>query len=84
MVAETIAPAILPPAMDVNVIDDCTVEGTKVRKARPRASCVPYQGRCNSPIPMRGNSTKVQAKIVPWSRQCFKPAQASAEDRRAP
>ena len=84
VVAETMAPAILPPAMDVNVIDDCTVDGTSVRKASPSARPGEYQGRCSRPRPMIGNTTKVQAKIVRCSRQCFRPAHASAVDRRAP
>lgn len=30
-----IAAGTLPRAMDVNAIDDCTVEGTSVRKSSP-------------------------------------------------
>lgn len=34
-VAETMAAGMLPPARDVNVIDDCTVDGTRHRKISP-------------------------------------------------
>ena len=33
--ALTIAPGTLPRAIEVNAIDDCTVDGTSVRYSRP-------------------------------------------------
>ena len=83
--ALTIAPATLPPAIEVNAMDACTVEGTSVRKRIPRYSPSPSTNlRGKSAIPKSGKITKVQVRRRACSRQCLSPAIASAVERRAP
>ena len=67
-------------------MDDCTVEGTRHRYAKPSASDGPSSpsGSARMPRAMSGKSMKVIPRISRCSFQCRRPAHASASDRRAP
>ena len=83
--ALTIAAATLPPAIEVNAIDACTVEGTKVKNRMPIYSPSPSTKRSGeSAKPTSGNSTNVQLRIIRCRRQWIRPRIASAVERRAP
>ena len=88
MDAAQTAPATLPPAIDVNAIDDCTVEGNKVINNMPLASigspsCVRFIA-CDKPNPNSGNSAKVIASVAVCSRQFAAPAMIASRDSLAP
>ena len=85
-VAATMAAGMLPPASEVNVIDDCTVDGTRHRKIKPIfiALEIHPSGMASSGVASSGYITKVIARIVRWSFQCLMPATVSSVERRAP
>src|ERR1700677_786532 len=71
-VAEQTAAGMLPRALDVRAIDDCTVDGSAQRNKTPR-----YNGPGNRfgnaairPRPSIGNKMKVAAPEAACSRQC--------------
>src|SRR5208337_1358655 len=80
------AAATLPPAIEVNAIEVCTVEGRAQRKIRPStiggANKAEASGR--SARPASGNRTKVAVKITRCSRQCEAPATTAPRESRAP
>ena len=80
------AAATLPPAIEVNAIEDCTVEGRVHRNSKPStiggANKAEASGR--SARPASGNRTKVVAKITRCSRQCEAAATIAARDSRTP
>src|SRR5271163_5254553 len=80
------AAATLPPAIEVNAIEDCTVDGRVHRNIRPSTigagNSAEAAGR--SARPKSGKSTKVAAKTTRCSRQCETAATTAARDRRAP
>ena len=81
------AAATLPRAIEVNAIDDCTVEGRAHRKRIPTInSGVSSQlGDSHSmPSPSSGNATKVQASTSRCRRQWVRPAMIASRGRRAP
>ncbi len=80
------AAAVLPRAMVVKAIEDCTVDGSRQRNSTPWYSCgVSTSGTSSrAATPSSGNSTKVEANTVPCSRHCFSPSTASRVDNRAP
>ncbi|GEM_PF-3028276 len=86
VVAETIAPGTLPWAIEVKLIEDCTVEGTRVSQSSPRYSTGEMaQGvSTRRAMPTSGNTTKVQARIVRCSRQCCSPWRVSRGSSLAP
>ena len=83
--ALTMAPATFPRATEVNATEDCTVDGTRVRYKIPRyisGERTAVAGR--RAMPISGNTTKVNARIIRCSRQCLMPVSASFVERRAP
>ena len=68
------AAATLPRAMAVKAIEDCTVEGSKVRNSMPAAAGPPRNGSAASPRPKTGNRMKVTASTARCSRQCRTPS----------
>ena len=80
------AAATLPPAMEVNATEACTVDGSVHRNIRP--STIGGERACEaiirSPKPASGNSAKVVAKTNKCSRQCNAPAKIAERDSRAP
>lgn len=81
-----IAAATLPRAIEVNAIEDCTVEGSTARNRTPAASCPGStdDGSSVTARPSSGNSTNVEASTTECSRQCRRPSRASCVDSRAP
>jgi len=86
VVAATMAPAMLPWAIEVKLIDDCTVEGTRHNHMTPvwRAGVSAQGTRTLSARPMRGKAMKVNAMMSPCIRQFFRPSRVSEGCRRAP
>src|SRR5882757_11446443 len=80
------AAATFPLAMDVNAIDDCTVDGRQHKNITPaHRSGVNTSGTsARESKPSNGKTRKVKASITPCSRQCRNPANASWVDNRAP
>ena len=58
------APATFPFAIDVNAIEDCTVEGKKHINKKPQYNCCPRSGSKTglAKSPITGKITKVKAK----------------------
>ena len=66
------APATLPPATEVNAIEDCTVDGKKHKNKKPKYSASPKSG-CKIGFdskPNNGNAINVKAKTKLCKRQC--------------
>ena len=84
--ALTIAAGTLPRAIEVNAIDDCTVDGTRHRNSTPVYSPgVSTDGTSTRAArPSSGKTTNVAASTSRCSRQCRSPCQASVGDSRAP
>ena len=84
--AETTAALTCPRAIATKVIEDCTVDGTSVRKRKPAASGSPSTGvSAHLPrSPRAGNSRNVAASTTECNRQCFTPASSSRGSNRAP
>src|SRR5271167_49885 len=80
------AAATLPPAIEVNATEACTVEGRVHRNIRPSTICGANRAEASdrSARPASGNRTKLAAKITRCSRQCEAPATMAARDSRAP
>ena len=85
-VAATIAAATLPPASEVKVIDDCTVEGTRHRKMSPTRMGAESteSGTASRGRARRGKTTNVVPRMARWSRQFLRPERVSAADSLAP
>ncbi|MNQ98724.1 hypothetical protein D3C85_1144290 [compost metagenome] len=85
-VAAQMAPGTLPRAMDVNAIDDCTVDDKVQTNSTPSHSDgVKRSGNsARSASPSTGNRMKVQARISACSRTSFTPATMASVERRAP
>ncbi len=85
-VAATTAAPTLPCAIEVNAIDDCTVDGSAQTKRRPSQSA--FGTACGSAArissPSKGNRPKVAARITRWRRQWAAPVISEARERRAP
>ncbi len=84
--AETTAALTWPRAIATNVMDDWTVDGTRVRNRKPVANPAPSTG-VSAHLPTRpssGNRTNVAANTTECSRQCVRPATSSRGSRRAP
>ena len=83
--ALTMAPATFPRATEVNATEDCTVDGTRVRYKMPRYMSDERNAVVGRrAMPISGNTTKVNARIIRCSRQCLSPVSASFVERRAP
>jgi hypothetical protein len=80
------AAAMLPPAIEVNAIEDCTVEGRAHRNIRPTTIGGANRAEASglSARPASGNRTKVAAKITRCSRQCETAETIAARDRGTP
>lgn len=76
----------LPCAIEVNAIEDCTVDGNVHRKRMPSASCVPTMPVTSDrvSVPSSGNSTKVHASTSRCRRQLVRPAITASRDSLAP
>src|SRR3546814_15440344 len=63
------AAATLPPAIDVNAIDDCTVDGIKQRSTTPtmRGDGRAPERKWEIPTPRTGNSANVDNSTAIWS-----------------
>jgi hypothetical protein len=84
--ALTIAAGTLPWAIEVNAIDDCTVDATRVRNNTPvyRSGVNTDGTRMRAASPRSGKATNVAASTSRCSRQCRSPCMASVGDSRAP
>ena len=80
------AAGTLPRAIEVNAIDDCTVDGSVHRNSRPSASCVPTMADASGirPTPSRGNMANVHRNTSRCRRQCVTPAMIASRDSLAP
>ena len=85
-VAAHSAAATLPRAMEVNAIEDCTVDGSRHSISSP-----PQSGGVSSPgaiarivSPSIGNTRNVLPSTTACSRQCRAPASAAWGANRAP
>lgn len=80
------AAGTLPRAIDLNAIDDCTVDGSSDRNVSPVTSPPSRCPFANAamPSPTIGKTTNVVAATSAWSRQCVIPAQIAPGERRAP
>src|SRR3546814_8688206 len=69
------AAATLPPAIDVNAIDDCTVDGIKQRSTTPtmRGDGRAPERKWEIPTPRTGNSANVDNRTAIWSFHWNKP-----------
>lgn len=76
----------LPRAIEVNAIDDCTVDGSVHRNSTPRYRSGVTSGasRGRNTQPISGNSTKVLVNTTRCSRQCVTPASTACRDSLAP
>ena len=84
--ADTTAAGTLPCAIDVNAMDDCTVDGRQQMNNTPSASegpSVAYASGASS-SPSTGNSTYVLDSTARCRRQCARPANTASCDNRAP
>src|SRR6478736_3396642 len=81
-----IAAATFPFAMDVNAIEDCTVDGRQHKNITPAyKSGVNTSGtNTRESKPSNGKNTKVNARMTPCNRQCRTRAKAARVDNRAP
>jgi len=80
------APATLPFAMEVNAIEDCTVDGKKHINRKPQYNCCPKIGS-NTGLasnPITGKITKVKAKTKACIFQCSIPSSTASRDNFAP
>ena len=78
------AAATLPRAMAVKAMDDCTVEGSRVRNSIPVPSAGSMPGIARTARPSSGNTAKVISATVRCSRQWRAPSITACRDRRAP
>ena len=85
-VAAHSAAATLPRAIEVNAIEDCTVDGSTHSISTPAHSAgVSSPGAIARAVsPSAGNSRNVQASTTACSRQCRAPANAARGASRAP
>ena len=86
VVAATMAPATLPWAIEVKLIDDCTVEGTRQIHNMPtyRVLGIAQGTRPCIASPTSGNTTKVATRIAPCNFQFLRPSRVSRGSSRAP
>src|SRR5690554_6254812 len=80
------AAGILPRAIEVKAIADCTVPGRAAKYSIPIHNSSPKTGRisgCNDSI-NSGNKIKVQANTNKCKRQCITPAIMAWRDNLAP
>jgi len=84
--AEHMAAAILPRAIEVNAIEDCTVDGRTQKNNTPIHSCGGSNpgSAVDRPRPIRGKNTNVTAATDACSRQCVAPLTMAPRDSRAP
>ena len=85
-VAAQSAPATLPRAIEVNAIEDCTVDGSTHSTSSPAHSAgVSSPGAiARAASPSAGNNRNVLASTTACSRQCRAPANAACGANRAP
>src|SRR5258708_34083316 len=81
-----IAAATFPFAMDVNAIEDCTVDGRQHKNITPAYKSGVNNSGTNTreSKPSNGKNTKVNTTMTPCNRQCRTPANAARVDNRAP
>ncbi|PQM44132.1 hypothetical protein C1Y40_05708 [Mycobacterium talmoniae] len=84
--ALTIAADTWPRAIEVNAIDDCTVEGTRHKNSSPlyRSMLSTDGTNARAARPSTGNTTNVVASTSRCSRHCRSPCQACCGDNRVP
>ncbi|CAJ3473162.1 Uncharacterised protein [Burkholderia pseudomallei] len=84
--AEQTAAGTLPLAIDVNAIDDCTVDGSVQRNSTPAYSAGVTSGVSTglSARPSSGNSANVLSSTSACSRQCVAPATIASRESFAP
>ena len=77
---------MLPRAIEVKAMADCTVAGRAHRNSTPRYISGVTSGESTglSAQPSSGNSTKVLMKIQMCSRQCPMPARMAWRESLAP
>src|SRR6185312_15405656 len=75
-----------PRAIEVNAIDDCTVDGRVHRNSTPRYRLGVTSGASSgrNAQPISGNSTKVLPSTTRCSLQCVTPASTACRDSLAP
>src|SRR5579863_2554308 len=80
------AAGTLPLAIDVNAIDDWTVDGSAQRNRTPVYSAGVTGGESSglSAKPSTGNITNVLRSTTAWRRQCVAPATIASRDSFAP
>src|SRR5258708_32017333 len=81
-----IAAATFPFAMDVNAIEDCTVDGRQHKNITPAYKAGVNNSGTNTreSKPSNGKNTKVNTTMTPCNRQSRTPANAARVDNRAP
>ena len=84
--ALTMAAETWPRAIEVNAIEDCTVDGTRHRNSNPlyRSMLSTDGTNTRAASPRIGKITKVVASTSTCSRHCRTPCQACCGDSRAP
>ena len=84
--ALTSAAETLPRAIEVNAIEDCTVEGTRHKNSNPlyRSRFSSQGTRPRQASPSSGKSTKVVASTSRCNCQRLTPCQACCGESRAP
>src|SRR5271166_684646 len=84
--ALTMAAETCPRAIEVNAMDDCTVDGTRHRNSTPwYRSMVSTDGtNARATTPSIGKITYVVVRTSKCSRHCRTPCQACSGDNRAP
>ena len=84
--AAQIAAATFPPAIDVNAMEDWTVDGSKQIKMMPRMSSGVKMFWMNGRMinPKIGKNTNVHSTISACNFQCVAPSTIAWRDKRAP
>lgn len=85
-VALQIAAGMFPRAIEVNAIDDWTVDGNTVRNTSPARSGAATNdaSAARSAMPSSGKTANVERNTTSWTRHCFIPATITSRARRPP
>ena len=83
-VAAHTAAGTFPLAIEVNAIEDCTVDGSKVKYNVPATNAGSRPGIRINNSPKIGNNANVTASEARWSRQLSIPSTIASRDSLAP
>ena len=84
--ALTMAAETWPRAIEVNAMEDCTVDGTRHKNSNPlyRSTLNTEGTNARAASPRTGKITNVVASTSTCNRHCRTPCQACCGDSRAP